>query len=58
MGGFGSAVLEALSAAEVVIPTRCLAVPDELIEHGSTPESVGIGSADIALAVAALLSGR
>ena len=58
MGGFGSAVLEALSAAEVVIPTRCLAVPDQLIEHGETPESVGVGPADILAAVTALLAGR
>ncbi len=28
MGGFGSAVLEALSAAGVVVSSRCLAVPD------------------------------
>jgi 1-deoxy-D-xylulose-5-phosphate synthase len=34
-GGFGSAVLEALAAAGVLRPVRCLAVPDLLIEHGN-----------------------
>ena len=34
MGGFGSAVLEVLSAAGVVVDSRCLAVPDSVIEHG------------------------
>jgi 1-deoxy-D-xylulose-5-phosphate synthase len=58
MGGFGSAVLEALSAAQVHISTRCLAVPDKLIEHGESPESVGIGHADIVAAVTTLLAGR
>jgi 1-deoxy-D-xylulose-5-phosphate synthase len=36
MGGFGSAVLEALSAAGVVVASRCLGVPDWVIEHGDT----------------------
>jgi len=36
MGGFGSAVLELLAAAGTETPVRCLAVPDELIEHGSS----------------------
>jgi 1-deoxy-D-xylulose-5-phosphate synthase len=34
LGGFGSAVLEALSAASVVVASRCLGVPDRVIEHG------------------------
>ena len=38
MGGFGSAVLEALSAAGVVVSSRCLAVPDSVIEQGNTEE--------------------
>ena len=33
-GGFGAAVLEAISQAGVDVRTRCLAVPDELVEHG------------------------
>ena len=36
MGGFGSAVLEVLSAAGVVVHSRCLAVPDSVIDHGDT----------------------
>ncbi len=35
LGGFGGAVLEALAAAGVAVPARCLAVPDRLVEHGS-----------------------
>ena len=38
MGGFGSAVLEALSASGVVVNSRCLAVPDSVIEQGNTEE--------------------
>ena len=34
MGGFGSAVLECLSEAGVELPTRLLAIPDRLVEHG------------------------
>jgi 1-deoxy-D-xylulose-5-phosphate synthase len=33
-GGFGSGVLEALSAAGVGVPTRVLGLPDSFIEHG------------------------
>ncbi|MGI9430936.1 MAG: 1-deoxy-D-xylulose-5-phosphate synthase [Myxococcota bacterium] len=36
MGGFGSAVLELLAEAGCQVPVRCLAIPDELIEHGSS----------------------
>lgn len=35
-GGFGSAVLEALSLAGVAARTRCLGLPDRFIEHGDT----------------------
>ena len=35
MGGFGSAVLEALAEAGVTVPTRCLGIPDGLVEHGN-----------------------
>ena len=38
MGGFGSAVLEVLSAAGVAVASRCLAVPDWVIDHGDTEE--------------------
>jgi 1-deoxy-D-xylulose-5-phosphate synthase len=38
MGGFGSAVLEVLSAAGVAVVSRCLAVPDWVIDHGDTEE--------------------
>jgi 1-deoxy-D-xylulose-5-phosphate synthase len=38
MGGFGSAVLEALSAGGVAVPSRCLGVPDWVIEHGDAGE--------------------
>jgi len=58
MGGFGSCVLEALSAAQIALPTRVLAAPDILIEHGQTPESVGLSAADIVSAVTELLQGR
>ncbi|HEX7439457.1 MAG TPA: 1-deoxy-D-xylulose-5-phosphate synthase [Caldimonas sp.] len=34
MGGAGSAVLEALAAAQISIPVLTLGVPDEFIEHG------------------------
>jgi 1-deoxy-D-xylulose-5-phosphate synthase len=34
MGGFGSAVLEALEAAGVQVPVRTLGTPDRVIEHG------------------------
>ncbi len=60
MGGFGSAVLEALAHAGVRVPTRCLAVPDRLVEHGN-PEalraSLGLDAAGIERAVLELLDG-
>jgi 1-deoxy-D-xylulose-5-phosphate synthase len=34
IGGFGAAVLEALAAAGLAVPVRCLGVPDRLVEHG------------------------
>jgi 1-deoxy-D-xylulose-5-phosphate synthase len=33
-GGFGAAVLETLAAANLTVPTRCLAIPDAIVEHG------------------------
>jgi 1-deoxy-D-xylulose-5-phosphate synthase len=37
-GGFGGAVLEALADAGVSTPTRCLGIPDRLVEHGDPKE--------------------
>jgi 1-deoxy-D-xylulose-5-phosphate synthase len=37
-GGFGSTVLEALAAEGVSRPTRCLGIPDRLVEHGDPKE--------------------
>jgi 1-deoxy-D-xylulose-5-phosphate synthase len=34
MGGAGSAVLEALAAADVQIPVLQLGLPDRFVEHG------------------------
>jgi len=56
MGGFGGAVLEALAEAQVRVPIRCLALPDELIEHGSTPGKLGLDPAGIARVAAALVA--
>jgi 1-deoxy-D-xylulose-5-phosphate synthase len=33
-GGFGSAVLETLSAAGITVPVKVLGLPDAFIEHG------------------------
>jgi 1-deoxy-D-xylulose-5-phosphate synthase len=58
LGGFGSAVLEVLAAADVELPVRTLAIPDRLIEHGdpgAIRASLGLDSAGIERAVAALL---
>jgi 1-deoxy-D-xylulose-5-phosphate synthase len=60
MGGFGSAVLEALAQAGIRVPTRCLAVPDRLIEHGNPDAlraSLGLDTAGIGRAVLELLDG-
>jgi 1-deoxy-D-xylulose-5-phosphate synthase len=40
MGGFGSAVLEALAEAEVVVPSHCIAIPDRLVEHGNPEQQL------------------
>jgi 1-deoxy-D-xylulose-5-phosphate synthase len=60
MGGFGSAVLEVLSAAGVVVISRCLGVPDWVIEHGETQEirhRLRLDSEGIAQAVRDLVRG-
>jgi 1-deoxy-D-xylulose-5-phosphate synthase len=57
-GGFGGAVLEALAAAGVAVPVRCLAVPDRIVEHGD-PDAIraelGLDAAGIARAARELL---
>jgi len=40
MGGFGSAVLEALSDAGVAVPVTRLGVPDILVEHATPSQSM------------------
>ena len=54
-GGFGSAVLEALSDSGLLVRTLCLALPNEIIEHGSTLEKFGLDAPGIAKSVEALL---
>jgi len=59
LGGFGAAVLEALSDAGVQLPTRCLAIPDRIVEHGESAAicaALGLDSAGIVRAVADLLA--
>ncbi|MEE9609023.1 MAG: 1-deoxy-D-xylulose-5-phosphate synthase [Myxococcota bacterium] len=50
-GGFGSAVLEALSEAEVQVKTRCLALPNTIIEHGFNLSDFGLDAPGIANSV-------
>ncbi|MGK7894889.1 MAG: 1-deoxy-D-xylulose-5-phosphate synthase [Xenococcus sp. (in: cyanobacteria)] len=38
-GGFGSAVMEALQEHDVVVPVKCLGVPDILVDHAKPDES-------------------
>lgn len=54
-GGFGSAVLEALSEAGIAVKTKCLALPSELIEHGFSTSDFGLDAAGIAKSVQDLL---
>ena len=61
MGGFGAAVLELLADEGVAVPVRCLAIPDELMEHGDTDvllEKVGLDSKGIVEAAATMLRTR
>jgi 1-deoxy-D-xylulose-5-phosphate synthase len=39
MGGFGSAVAEALLDADVVVPTKRIGIPDVLVDHATPDES-------------------
>jgi len=57
-GGFGSAVLELLSDASLSVPTRVLSVKGDLVEHGETQETVGLGIDDIMKAARALVAQR
>jgi 1-deoxy-D-xylulose-5-phosphate synthase len=57
-GGFGAAVLEAISRAGLEVRTRCLAVTDELVEHGDPKlqrARFGLDADGIERAVALLL---
>ena len=54
-GGFGSAVLEALSASGLEVRTLCLALPDGIIEHGHSLASFGLDAPGIAKSVGELL---
>jgi 1-deoxy-D-xylulose-5-phosphate synthase len=47
-GGFGSAVLEWLSAEGVSVPVRCMGIGDALMEHGESLETQGLTAHDIA----------
>jgi 1-deoxy-D-xylulose-5-phosphate synthase len=60
-GGFGAAVLEALTQAGVRLPIRCLAVPDRVIEHGDPAVQrarFGLDPAGIERAARALLGAK
>ncbi len=51
MGGFGSAVAEALLDADIVVPVKRIGVPDVLVEHATPEESkaeLGLTSRQIA----------
>ena len=51
MGGFGSAVAEALLDADVVVPVKRIGVPDELVDHATPDQSkatLGLTSEQIA----------
>lgn len=51
MGGFGSAVAEALLDADVVVPLKRIGIPDVLVEHATPDESkaeLGLTSRQIA----------
>jgi 1-deoxy-D-xylulose-5-phosphate synthase len=54
MGGAGSAVMEALNAAGVLVPVLSLGLPDEFIEHGDVAKlmsMIGLDAAGIELSI-------
>jgi 1-deoxy-D-xylulose-5-phosphate synthase len=56
MGGFGSAVLEALQDANILVPVKRFGVPDKLVDHATPEESfadLGLTSPQIAQQVLA-----
>jgi len=58
LGGFGSAVLELLAREGVPLRTRCLAIPDRLVEQGDPDaqrSALGLDAPGIARAVETLL---
>jgi 1-deoxy-D-xylulose-5-phosphate synthase len=60
-GGFGAAVMEALSEAGVVVPVRALSVPDRPMEHGNPAKQLallGLDAAGIAAAARAVAAAR
>jgi 1-deoxy-D-xylulose-5-phosphate synthase len=51
MGGFGSAVVEALMEADLVVPVLRIGIPDQLVDHAKPEEALaelGLNSAGIA----------
>jgi 1-deoxy-D-xylulose-5-phosphate synthase len=46
MGGAGSAVLEALQAAQLAVPVLQLGLPDVFIEHGDPAKLMAIHGLD------------
>ena len=48
MGGAGSAVLEALAAARIMVPVLILGLPDEFIEHGDPAKLLAMCGLDAA----------
>jgi 1-deoxy-D-xylulose-5-phosphate synthase len=57
-GGFGSAVLELFAEEALNVPTRCLAVEGELVEHGDTFATVGLDTPRIVQAALELVRRR
>jgi 1-deoxy-D-xylulose-5-phosphate synthase len=56
MGGFGSAVLEALQDANILVPVKRFGVPDKLVDHATPEQSfadLGLTSPQIAQQVLA-----
>ncbi|MFP6638743.1 MAG: transketolase C-terminal domain-containing protein, partial [Myxococcota bacterium] len=55
-GGFGSAVLELLAREGITVPTHCVAIEANLVEHGETRASQGLDVSDIVAACRELVS--